>query len=277
MLTLEQVLREGKEVLNSASIEEADLDAWYLLEYCFGVTRATYYMNMSAEADELKYKDYVSLLKLRCDRIPLSQITHSRDFYGFEFYVNENVLTPRQETEILVEEALKICENKSVLDVCTGSGCIIITLSKCAHLTKACGVDISEKALEVANKNKELLEADVMLLQSDLFSNVTGTFDVIVSNPPYIPTKDIDDLMPEVRLHEPMLALDGTEDGLEFYRRIIHASHQYLNAQGTIIFEIGYDQGEAVSELLTNAGYIDVKVIKDLTGRDRVVIGRLPE
>ncbi|MDO5294654.1 MAG: peptide chain release factor N(5)-glutamine methyltransferase [bacterium] len=275
MLTLEQVLREGKEVLASALIEEADLDAWYLLEYCFGVTRATYYMDRNAAADPEKYQMYLSLLEKRKMRIPLSQITNSRDFYGFEFYVNENVLTPRQETEILVEEALKICENKSVLDVCTGSGCIIITLSKCATLTKACGVDISEKALEVANKNKQLLEANVTLLQSDLFSNVTGTFDVIVSNPPYIPTKDIDELMPEVRLHEPMLALDGTEDGLEFYRKIIQASHQYLNDNGTIIFEIGYDQGEAVSTLLKEAGYIDVKVIKDLTGRDRVVSGRL--
>ncbi|MDO5520405.1 MAG: peptide chain release factor N(5)-glutamine methyltransferase [bacterium] len=275
MLTLEQVLREGKEVLNAASIEEADLDAWYLLEYCFGVTRATYYMDMNAAADPEKYQWYLSLLEKRKERIPLSQITNSRDFYGFEFYVNENVLTPRQETEILVEEALKICENKSVLDVCTGSGCIIISLSKCTTLSKACGVDISEKALEVANKNKQLLEADVTLLQSDLFSNVTDTFDVIVSNPPYIPTKDIDELMPEVRLHEPMLALDGTEDGLEFYRKIVKASHQYLNKTGTIIFEIGYDQGEAVSTLLKEAGYIDVKVIKDLTGRDRVVSGRL--
>ena len=275
MLTLEQVLREGRALLTSASLEEADLDAWYLLEHCFGVTRATYYMNMGAEADLANYEKYKELLEKRMERIPLSQIIGSRDFYGFSFYVNENVLTPRQETEILVEEALKICENKNVLDVCTGSGCIIITLAKSTKLNTAVGVDISSKALEVARKNVADLEADVTLIESDLFSNVEGKFDVIVSNPPYIPTKDIEELEPEVRLHEPMLALDGTEDGLEFYRRIIDDAHKYLNAEGTIIFEIGYDQGEAVSTLLKKANYIDVKVIKDLTGRDRVVSGRL--
>ena len=275
MLTLEQVLREGRALLTSASLEEADLDAWYLLEHCFGVTRATYYMNMGAEADPANYEKYKELLEKRMERIPLSQIIGSRDFYGFSFYVNENVLTPRQETEILVEEALKICENKNVLDVCTGSGCIIITLAKSTKLNTAVGVDISSKALEVARKNVADLEADVTLIESDLFSNVEGKFDVIVSNPPYIPTKDIEELEPEVRLHEPILALDGTEDGLEFYRRIIDDAHKYLNAEGTIIFEIGYDQGEAVSTLLKKANYIDVKVIKDLTGRDRVVSGRL--
>ena len=275
MVTLEQVLREGREVLTLAGIEEADLDAWYLLEYCFGVNRATYYMNMRAEADEGKYETYKSLIKERQSRIPLSHITHSRDFYGYQFYVNEHVLTPRQETEILVEEALKICENKSVLDVCTGSGCIIITLSKEANLTSACGVDISEEALEVAKKNAKDLKADVTLIKSDLFSAVTGKYDVIVSNPPYIPTKDIEQLEPEVRNYDPMLALDGTEDGLEFYRKIIDDAHKYLNEDGAIIFEIGYDQGEAVSTLLTKAGYQAVRVIKDLTGRDRIVSGRL--
>ena len=275
MLTLEQVLREGRALLTSASLEEADLDAWYLLEHCFGVTRATYYMNMGAEADLANYEKYKELLEKRMERIPLSQIIGSRDFYGFSFYVNENVLTPRQETEILVEEALKICENKNVLDVCTGSGCIIITLAKSTKLNTAVGVDISSKALEVARKNVADLEADVTLIESDLFSNVEGKFDVIVSNPPYIPTKDIEELEPEVRIHEPLIALDVTEDGLEFYRRIIDDAHKYLNAEGTIIFEIGYDQGEAVSTLLKEANYIDVKVIKDLTGRDRVVSGRL--
>lgn len=271
MITLEQAFLEGKQILTQVGIEEAALDAWYLMEHCFHITRASYYMNTQANVDSDAYEHYLACIKKRENRIPLSHITNSRDFYGYTFYVNEHVLTPRQETEVLVEEALSVCRGKRVLDLCTGSGCIILTLAKEGDLTEAVGIDISKHALEVAKKNKEVLEANVTFLESDLFENVTGEFDVIVSNPPYIPTKDIEELMPEVRLHEPMLALDGTEDGLAFYRTIIKEAKQYLVKGGTVLFEIGYDQGNAVSDLFVQEEYTNVKVIKDLTGRDRIV------
>ena len=231
-------------------------------------------MNTKAEVEDAKYQMYLACIEKRSKRIPLSHITNSRDFYGYTFFVNENVLIPRQETEVLVEEALKVCKGKRVLDLCTGSGCIIISLAKEGNLKEAVGVDISKQALEVATKNAVDLEAEVLFLHSDLFEQVEGTFDVIVSNPPYIPTLEIEELMPEVRLHEPMLALDGTADGLAFYRKIINEAKRYLNKGGSVLFEIGHDQGDAVKNLFLEAEFEDVTVIQDLTGRDRVVTAR---
>lgn len=271
MVTLEQAFLEGKHILMEADIEEAMLDAWYLMEHCFGITRASYYMNTKAEVDPEKYTWYQTCIERRRQRIPLSHITESREFYGYSFFVNENVLTPRQETELLVEEVLKVCEGKRVLDLCTGSGCIIISLAKLGNLKEAIGIDISEKALEVAKKNQERLEASVTFIQSDLFEEVEGTYDIIVSNPPYIPTKEIEELMPEVRDHEPMLALDGTEDGLAFYRKIIENAKNYLNEGGAVLFEIGHDQGDAVKQLFIQNEFTNVQVLQDLTGRDRIV------
>lgn len=274
MITLEQAFQEGKHILTEAGIEEAMLDAWYLMEYCFLINRASYYMNTKAEVEDAKYQMYLACIEKRSKRIPLSHITNSRDFYGYTFFVNENVLIPRQETEVLVEEALKVCKGKRVLDLCTGSGCIIISLAKEGNLKEAVGVDISKQALEVATKNAVDLEAEVLFLHSDLFEQVEGTFDVIISNPPYIPTLEIEELMPEVRLHEPMLALDGTADGLAFYRKIINEAKRYLNKGGSVLFEIGHDQGDAVKNLFLEAEFEDVTVIQDLTGRDRVVTAR---
>lgn len=271
MSTLEEVFKEGKRLLTEVNIEEAELDAWYLLEYCFGITRMSYYMNPKKEVSQDQYLRYQEAIKCRRKRIPLSHITKERDFFGYTFFVNEHVLIPRQETEILVEEALKCCKGKRVLDICTGSGCIAITIRKEGDPSGVVAVDISTDALEVAKLNAKTLEADVTFIYSDLYQHVEGRYDVIVSNPPYIKTSEIKELMPEVRLHEPMLALDGMEDGLVFYRRIIDDARNYLNPEGRILFEIGYDQGQEVKELLLMAGFLDVNVIKDLTGRDRVV------
>lgn len=271
MSTLEEVFKEGKRLLTEVNIEEAELDAWYLLEYCFGITRMSYYMNPKKEVSQDQYLRYQEAIKCRRKRIPLSHITKERDFFGYTFFVNEHVLIPRQETEILVEEALKCCKGKRVLDICTGSGCIAITIRKEGDPSGVVAVDISTDALEVAKLNAKTLEADVTFIYSDLYQHVEGRYDVIVSNPPYIKTSEIKELMPEVRLHEPMLALDGMEDGLVFYRRIIDDAKNYLNPEGRILFEIGYDQGQEVKELLLMAGFLDVNVIKDLTGRDRVV------
>lgn len=274
MSTLEEVLKEGTERLRQASIEECALDAWYLMEYYFSMTRARYYMECKKEISEQQCIDYLSLIDQRATRLPLQHITHVREFYGLEFYVNEHVLIPRQETEVLVEEALNYAEGKKVLDICTGSGCIILSIAKNVTLEKAVGVDISKDALEVANRNKRQLECQVEFLCSDLLEQVTGKYDVIVSNPPYIASAEIDKLEPEVRLHEPMLALDGTEDGLEFYRRITKEAVSYLEEGGHLLYEIGYDQGEAVAMLMRQEGFKEVRVIQDLTGRDRVVTGR---
>ncbi len=271
MITLEQVLQEGVDKLKAAEIADAGLDAWYLMEYSFGINRATYYLKRNSEADPKDYARYRQCIERRLEYIPVSQITQKRDFFGYGFFVNEYVLTPRQETEELVECVLKSCKGKSVLDLCTGSGCIILTLALEGNISRGVGIDISKEALLVAQANKLRLKAEVEFFQSDLYKEVEEKFDIIVSNPPYIPTADIKDLMPEVRLHEPILALDGKSDGLWFYRRIIEGAKNHLTDDGELFFEIGYNQGCAVSDLLLVAGFTNVTVFKDLSGLDRVV------
>ena len=195
---------------------------------------------------------------------------------GLTFFVNEHVLIPRQDTETLVEEALKkVKPGMKVLDMCTGSGCIIISILHNVEDVKGYAVDISKQAVNVAKENAKLNEVPVLFERSDLFEMVTEKFDVIVSNPPYIPTDVIPQLMPEVQVFEPIEALDGKEDGLYFYRRIVEQSKDYLNSGGSLMFEIGYDQGKDVSKMMTDAGFSNVCVKKDLAGNDRVVTGML--
>ncbi|MDE7300163.1 MAG: peptide chain release factor N(5)-glutamine methyltransferase, partial [Lachnospiraceae bacterium] len=209
------------------------------------------------------------------EHIPLQYLTGSQEFMGMEFQVTRDVLIPRQDTERLVEEVLRCCSGKRVLDVCTGSGCIIISLAKLAKLKEAAGCDLSEKALAVAGANAGKLGAQVRFFQSDMFSCVDGRYDIIVSNPPYIRSEDIDGLMPEVRCHEPRMALDGGEDGLSFYRLIAGQAGQFLVPDGRLYLEIGCDQAEAVSELLRQRGFRELMVVKDYAGLDRVVTGTL--
>lgn len=273
-MTLREALTLGKDLLKKENIEEYETDAWLLLEDACQCTRNDLYMRgdqpLTGEQETL-YKSY---LKKRSERIPVQQILGVQCFCGLEFLVTKDVLCPRLDTEVLVEEALKhIRSGDRILDMCTGSGCIILSL---LHFTKDCqgiGADLSERALEVAKKNAKELDIDCNFVQSDLFEKIEGTYDMIVSNPPYIATKEIETLEPEVRVWEPRMALDGMEDGLFFYRKIVNASVQYLNSGGWLIFEIGYDQGEAVSGIMENAGYENVRVLKDLAGLDRVVIG----
>lgn len=193
---------------------------------------------------------------------------------GLSFYVNEHVLIPRQDTEILVEETAKFLrDGMQFLDLCTGSGCILLSLLHLKHGVEGTGVDLSPEALKVAKKNRERLGAKAALIQSDLFDKIESAFDVIVSNPPYIKRAEIETLMDEVRLHEPYMALDGHEDGLYFYRKIAEEAPKYLRAGGGLFLEIGCDQGACVAELLRQQGFADVKVVKDLAGLDRVVEG----
>lgn len=278
-MTLRQAYEEGIERLKEAGIEEAGLDAWYLLEYVTGINRATYFADSNQEMKDSHRATYQTLISERETRIPLQHLTGVQEFMGLEFRVNEHVLIPRQDTEILVETALEKINTKKplrVLDMCTGSGCIL--LSVLSYGRKKCeitgvGVDVSDKALQVAKENARILQVDAEWIESDLFSGVSEKFDMILSNPPYIPSAVIKTLQPEVREHDPLLALDGKEDGLYFYRKIIEESRNYLQPGGCLIFEIGAEQGEAVSSYLKQNGFVQVAVKKDLTGLDRVVCG----
>lgn len=275
MKTLEEALKEGDRYLSEKNIPDASVDAWLLLSFCCNIDRGKYFLNKASNISVEEYNQYKKLIALRGEHIPLQQLTNEQEFMGLSFYVNENVLIPRQDTEILVEEILKVSSGKRILDICTGSGCIIISLDKLSDIECGVGVDISLEALHVANKNAMELNAKVTFYQSDIYSQVSGTYDIIVSNPPYIPTGDITSLMEEVRLHEPMIALDGEEDGLYFYRIICSRIKEYLVPGGYVFFEIGYNQGKDVKGLLKEAGMTEIKITKDLAGLDRVVSARL--
>lgn len=280
MKTLYELLASAGKQLEQAGVTEYELDAWYLLQHVTGVSRTAYLCDRNIPVTEQQEKQYMELVLRRAERIPLQQLTGEQEFMGLSFCVNEHVLIPRQDTETLVEEAgrlLKRMEHAKVLDMCTGSGCILISLVKLYGVEQAVGVDISREALKVAVHNAERNSAEAIFQKSDLFSRVSGSYDMIVSNPPYIRTAVIDTLEPEVRDHEPVLALDGREDGLYFYRRITEQAGDFLQAGGYLIFEIGHDQGKEVSEILCRNGYTQVRVIKDLAGNDRVCIGKYME
>lgn len=268
----------GKGTLAAAGVPEAELDARLLLEYVCGTDRNTLLVHGDREVSAEEEEKYLALLEKRAQRIPLQHLTGVQNFMGLDFMVNEHVLIPRQDTEILVEEALNnLHDGMRVLDMCTGSGCILISLLQYSNDCEGVGVDLSEEALAVAKQNADNLLRDktISFVHSDLFENVEGKFDVVVSNPPYIASKVIEGLMPEVKDHEPMMALDGFEDGLYFYRKIVNDCKKNLMKGGQLIFEIGYDQGEAVKSLMEEAGFLEVEVIKDYAGLDRVVSGTL--
>lgn len=284
ILTLRQIYNEGKELLDEAGISEASIDAWYLLEFVTGITKASYYGEPEKQIDEKVARRYFEYIQQRKKRIPLQHITGEQEFMGYSFLVNEHVLIPRQDTEVLVEEALKILRpGMDILDMCTGSGCILLSILKIGKEKKnipaltGTGSDISEKALETACRNAGRLKEEARFVLSDLFEKIEGKFDLIVSNPPYIQTAVIEKLQEEVRLHDPYIALDGKEDGLYYYRHIISDSVSYMNPGGVLIFEIGYDQGKEVSALMEEAGYKGITIKKDLAGLDRVVIGMYNE
>ncbi|MFT4146385.1 MAG: peptide chain release factor N(5)-glutamine methyltransferase [Mobilitalea sp.] len=271
MSTYKELLQAAVIRLKQQKIEDAEIDAWYLLEHVFHMKRMDYFLQQDSSVPENEKLHYEELIIQRASHIPLQHLIGNQEFMGLEFEVSKDVLIPRQDTEILVEEVLKICEHKEVLDMCTGSGCIIISLAKLSSLKKAVGVDVSDQALLIAAKNARKHIVNIEFIQSNLFEKVEGSYDIIVSNPPYIPTGDIEGLMPEVKDHEPLLALDGDLDGLVFYRNIAMESKRFLKPKGYLFFEIGHDQGKAVEHILYTQGYENIKVIKDLSGHDRVV------
>lgn len=266
----------GSTVLAQAGVLEAKLDAWLLLEYVCKINLTFYYSHMDEAMSAEQQSEYEIAVRKRAERVPLQYIIGEQEFMGLNFKVNSNVLIPRQDTETLVEEALKICQpGMKLLDLCTGSGCIAVSLMKNAHGMEAIGSDISKQALLVAKENARLHEVEVEWVRSNLYENISGKFDLIVSNPPYIAQADILDLMPEVRDFEPVAALDGGVDGLDFYRQIVAKSKEYLNKDGYLYLEIGYNQGPAVTNMMCASGYRDVAVIKDLAHHERVVKGRI--
>lgn len=271
ILTLKEALAKAVDKLQQMEVPDADIDAWYLLSYVTGLDRAAFFLHGEepmAEPDMIRYRDLVTK---RGERIPLQHLTGEQEFMGLDFHVNEHVLIPRQDTECLVERVLPYVDGKRVLDVCTGSGCIAIAIAKLGKPFIVHGVDISEEALAVARQNATELNASVELFAGDLMTKMDGQYDVIVSNPPYIPPSVIEGLMPEVRLHEPMLALDGGQDGLEFYRRIVRQAVTRLAPNGRLFLEIGCEQAAAVAEILQKQGYREVQVFQDLAGKDRIV------
>lgn len=278
-MTYRNCFEQGKLALENAGISEAALDARLLLEYICGTNRNDLLVHGDREVSAQHEEAYKDAIWQRAKRIPLQHITGQQDFMGLTFKVNENVLIPRQDTEILVEEVLPyLSSGARILDMCTGSGCILISLLHYSMWAEGVGVDLSSKALEVARENAAVLLAEdrsVSFVESNLFENVEGKYDIIVSNPPYIQTEVIKGLMPEVRDHEPMMALDGDEDGLYFYRRIVEESKEFLRKEGRLFFEIGCDQAEDVKKLMSDAGFLEVTVVKDFAGLDRVVHGYL--
>lgn len=301
----------GQKKLEEAGIAEAKLDARLLLEYVCGTDRNTLLAHPELLVKSEWENNYVNLIERRMARIPLQHLTEVQEFMGLEFYVDQNVLIPRQDTEILVEEVMPhVHDGMSILDMCTGSGCILISLMQYSNDCAGVGVDLSKEALKLAEENarrilgkkdtriikglggRKGLEEEVLLaqneirfVQGDLFeafdmeekTENAVKFDVIVSNPPYIPTTQIASLEPEVAVHEPLMALDGREDGLYFYRRITKGAPKFLTRGGMLFFEIGFDQREAVTQLLKEAGFVDIQAKKDYAGLDRVVFGTFLE
>lgn len=280
-MTLQEALKKGQAYLQENQVADAEIDAWYLMQYAIeqadGTTadRSWYLMHREETMLPAAYARYQWLLTERGKHIPLQHLTGEQEFMGITFQVNDQVLIPRQDTEILVEEAMKYLRSgMKVLDMCTGSGCIMISLMKYVPGILGVASDVSEKALQVAKSNAVRQEACIDFRHGDLFESVDGSFDMIVSNPPYIPTHEIDRLMAEVRLYDPFGALDGREDGLYFYRKLTELSPSYLKPGGWLMMEIGSGQGAAVTELLERAAYEDIYIVKDLAGHDRVAAGR---
>lgn len=282
-MTYRECYEQGCRTLQAAGIEEAILDARLLLEAVCGTDRNDLLVHGEQPVAPQAEEKYLNWIRQRAEHIPLQQLTGEQDFMGLTFSVNEHVLIPRQDTEILVEEVLKeLHDGMRVLDMCTGSGCILLSLMHYSNDCEGLGVDLSAEALEVAERNVlKVLTPEkaehVQFLQSDLFEKLEDKFEIIVSNPPYIASVEVEKLMPEVRDHEPRMALDGTEDGLYFYRRIIEEAGKHLVSSGMLFFEIGYDQGQAVSELMRTQGYREVQVVQDYAGLDRVVFGTYVE
>ena len=289
------VYESGKEALAMAGIDEAALDARLLLEFVCGTDRNTLLVHGDRAVSDEEHDRYRELIGERAAHVPLQHLTGEQEFMGLTFLVNKDVLVPRQDTEVLVEEVMpNLHDGMRILDMCTGSGCILLSLLHYSNNCMGVGVDLSDRALAVARENYERLlrerpDMEARFVQGDLFgalaqngndgygnkAEIREKFDIIVSNPPYIETEEILTLMPEVRQHEPVMALDGGADGLVFYRRIAREAGTYLNGGGMLFFETGCKQADSVRNIMEQAGFREIQVVKDFAGLDRVVYGSL--
>lgn len=283
-----EMVKQGQIRLFKAGIVDADTDAWILLETICCVSQVDYFTKMHNEVPDDAMQAYFKAIDKRSTHYPLQYIIGEWEFMGLRFKVNESVLIPRQDTELIVETAMRIIEDFyseqertiDVIDLCTGSGCIAISLAKKFDNVNMLGTDISADALHLAKVNAELNKIDnVQFIKSDLFLELETDmdsrhkeFDMIISNPPYIRSKEIEKLMPEVKDYEPRIALDGDKDGLVFYKKICAQSRNHLRKKGCLILEIGYDQAEDVTDILEKNIYRNIQVIKDWSGNDRVVV-----
>ena len=282
--TIGEALREAKQRLRDAGKEDFSFDAELLLEKAAGLNRTALFLREKDELSEEAETRYMDYIQQREQGRPTQYILGEWEFMGLPFLVGEGVLIPRGDTEVLVETILEKQQTesiKTILDIGTGSGCIPVSLGKYGSFSEILAVDISPKALGYAVQNAEKNQIPVKFMESDLFSALPveykGKLDAIVSNPPYIPKKDIAELMTEVKDFEPLNALDGGEDGLDFYRGIVEQSREWLRKDGWLFFEIGYDQGEDLRNILEAQGFAEIRVIQDLAGLDRVVCGRYAE
>lgn len=280
--TIHSLLATGKRRLTASGIAEAELDAKYLLEAASGIAAQSLLASLDSLVSAEVTASYEKLLERRISREPLQHILGEWEFMGYSFSVSPSALIPRQDTGLLVETALKnLSAGARILDLCTGTGCVLLSILANASNCIGLGADISEAALDLARVNEERIrmqcakEINVSWKTSDLFQDITETFDIIVANPPYIPTAEIPSLMPEVSDFEPRIALDGGKDGLHYLYEIIHQARKHLDPHGQLFLEIGYDQADSVAEKMRSEGYCGIKVEKDLAGNDRVVHAEL--
>jgi len=278
-LPLKEAIKIAENQLIDAGVSNAAYDAKELYKFFSGLDNAGFLMAYQSTLQDKLVEGYFALVDRRRNREPLQYIIGETDFMGLTFKVDSNVLIPRQDTETVVEEALKYAKG-DVLDLCTGSGCIAVSIAKLSKDSKVTAVDISDEALKIAGENAKLNSAKVKFLKSDMFNGLKGTFgtkkfNLIVSNPPYIPKEVILGLEREVSEYEPKLALDGGDDGLDFYKRIANEAPNYLKKDGVLVLEIGDTQGLDVTNILKETGkFLDIQVKKDLGGLDRMVIAK---
>jgi len=276
--TLLKVLNWTKGYLAEKGVENARLEAEWLLCEALGLDRVGLYLNFDKPLTDAELSAYRAMVARRAKREPLQYILGTQEFSGLDFVVTPEVLIPRHDTEVLVAEALRRAPaDASILDIGLGSGCIAIALAKALPGAKVCGVEQSAGALAVTLKNAELNGVTLEIVEGSLFEPLQGRrFDLIVSNPPYIPTADLATLEPEVRDHEPMAALDGGADGLAFYRAIVPQAPRHLDPGGWLLVEIGIGQGPAVRRIFSQGGFADIFTARDPGDIERVVGGQIP-
>lgn len=280
-MTISELIKKGMIELKNGNIEEPKLKARLLMQYVLNKSRQYVIVNDRQELDNIKEKQYLEEIKILKKGVPIEHITHQKEFMKLSFFVDKNVLIPRQDTEILVEEVINIAKKnnaKKILDLCTGSGAIAVSLAKYLPQAEITAIDISNEALKIAKKNaiSNNVENQITFISSDMFTNLNEEkFDIIVSNPPYIKTNVIKNLDIQVQ-NEPYIALDGGKDGLDFYKKIINESYQYLKYNGYLCLEIGFDQKIDVIELIENTeSFTGTYSKKDLFDNDRIIVTRL--